>query len=82
MHQRSGGSPGWFVFEAVGGGKWIHAVIRFTGNSPGANRSVMSHYGKGVKIEPVKIDGIDKEGLALGRAQRRYRSLKTVTRQS
>ena len=46
VHQRSGGSPGWFVFETVGGGKWIHAVIRFTGNSPGANRSVMSHYGK------------------------------------
>ena len=49
VHQRSGGSPGWFVFETVGGGKWIHAVIRFTGNSPGANRSVMSHYGKEIR---------------------------------
>ena len=49
VHQRSGVSPGWFVFETVGGGKWIHAVIRFTGNSPGANRSVMSHYGKEIR---------------------------------
>ena len=49
VHQRSGGSSGGFVFETLGGGKRIHAVIRFQGNSSGANRSVSTHYGKEIK---------------------------------
>ena len=49
VNQRSGGSASGFVFETLGGGKRIHAVIRFQGNSSGANRSVSTHYGKEIK---------------------------------
>ena len=69
VNQRSRGSLG-FLFETVGGGKRIHAVIRFHGNSSAAKRSVMSYYGK---------ESRDKKGKNRRNTQQRGSTRKAAT---
>jgi len=59
-----------FLFETVGGGKRIHAVIRLHGNSSAAQRSVMSYYGK---------ESRDKKGKNRRNTQQRGSTRKAAT---